>query len=150
LTAAGVGRYYDPGTGQFLGVDPIVEQTQETYEYAEGDPANASDPTGLGKPQPPTLSPREEEAIAKQKAGEPYDHTLYNSAKKKLRQGGKYRGEINVQKRQSNYSVTIPTFRAVFLTPAEYKSFATLTLVGAAAAGAAGIVIVLIILLGFL
>lgn len=42
-----IGRYYDPGTGQFLSVDPVVEQTQAAFEYAGDDPVNASDPSGL-------------------------------------------------------------------------------------------------------
>ena len=32
-----VGRYYDPSTGQFLSVDPKVEQTLEAYLYAGDD-----------------------------------------------------------------------------------------------------------------
>ena len=42
-----VHRYYDPGTGQFLSVDPLVGETGQPYQYAEGDPPNASDPNGL-------------------------------------------------------------------------------------------------------
>jgi RHS repeat-associated protein len=42
-----IGRYYDPQTGQFIGVDPIVDQTQAAYSYANGDPVSASDPSGL-------------------------------------------------------------------------------------------------------
>ena len=40
-------RYYDPTTGQFLSVDPLVAATNQPYQYAEDDPANESDPTGL-------------------------------------------------------------------------------------------------------
>ena len=40
-------RYYDPATGQFLGVDPLVQQTMQPYQYAGNDPVNASDPSGL-------------------------------------------------------------------------------------------------------
>jgi hypothetical protein len=43
-----VHRYYDPATGQFLTVDPLVNQTNAPYFYAGDDPVNASDPTGLG------------------------------------------------------------------------------------------------------
>jgi hypothetical protein len=32
-----VGRYYDPQTGQFLGVDPLVDETGEPYAYTGGD-----------------------------------------------------------------------------------------------------------------
>ena len=39
-------RYYDPGTGQFLSVDPDLAQTQEPYVYAGGDPVINTDPTG--------------------------------------------------------------------------------------------------------
>jgi hypothetical protein len=41
-------RYYDPGTGQFLSVDPAVDQTQAPYAYVDGDPVNGIDPLGLG------------------------------------------------------------------------------------------------------
>ena len=42
-----VGRYYDPQTGQFLSVDPAVQQTSEAYLYARDDPVNARDTNGL-------------------------------------------------------------------------------------------------------
>jgi RHS repeat-associated protein len=42
-----IGRYYDPQTGQFLSVDPMVEQTQQAYLYAGDDPVNRSDPNGM-------------------------------------------------------------------------------------------------------
>ena len=32
-----VGRYYHPQTGQFLSVDPEVQQTQQAYPYAGDD-----------------------------------------------------------------------------------------------------------------
>ena len=41
-----VGRYYDPGTGQFLNVDPLVEQTGQAYAYTGDDPVNGVDPNG--------------------------------------------------------------------------------------------------------
>lgn len=44
--AYGVGRYYDPTTGQFLTVDPLVDQTESPYGYAGQDPINGSDPSG--------------------------------------------------------------------------------------------------------
>jgi RHS repeat-associated protein len=40
-------RVYDPGTAQFTSVDPIVEDTGETYGYAGENPVNGGDPTGL-------------------------------------------------------------------------------------------------------
>jgi hypothetical protein len=42
-----VGRYYDPSTGQFITVDPLVDQTGQPYAYTAGDPVNASDPNGM-------------------------------------------------------------------------------------------------------
>lgn len=42
-----VGRYYDPSTGQFLTVDPLVGLTGAAYGYATGDPVDLSDPAGL-------------------------------------------------------------------------------------------------------
>ena len=40
-------RYYDPQTGQFLTLDPLVDQTEAPYAYVNGDPVDNSDPTGL-------------------------------------------------------------------------------------------------------
>ena len=42
-----INRYYDPGTGQFLSVDPAVSQTGQPYSYADGNPVNTTDPNGL-------------------------------------------------------------------------------------------------------
>jgi hypothetical protein len=42
-----VNRYYDPSTGQFLSVDPLVQSTGEPYAYAGDDPINNMDPLGL-------------------------------------------------------------------------------------------------------
>ena len=41
-------RYYDPQTGQFINVDPAVDQTAAPYAYVGGDPVNLLDPSGLG------------------------------------------------------------------------------------------------------
>lgn len=41
-------RSYDPATGQFLSVDPLVAETRAPYTYAADDPVNESDPTGRG------------------------------------------------------------------------------------------------------
>jgi RHS repeat-associated protein len=49
-----VHRYFEPSIGQFLTVDPAVEQSKSSYGYASGDPVNASDPSGLW----PKLSPK--------------------------------------------------------------------------------------------
>ena len=43
----GVHRYYDPATGTFLSVDPLVGMTGDPYGYAGGDPSNVTDPLGL-------------------------------------------------------------------------------------------------------
>jgi hypothetical protein len=42
-----VDRYYDPATGQFLTVDPLVDETGQPYAYTDDDPVNAVDPNGL-------------------------------------------------------------------------------------------------------
>ena len=39
-------RYYDPATGQFLTVDPLVDSTGHPYAYAGDNPANFIDPSG--------------------------------------------------------------------------------------------------------
>ncbi|HET8823335.1 MAG TPA: RHS repeat-associated core domain-containing protein, partial [Thermoleophilaceae bacterium] len=39
-------RYYDPQTGQFVSVDPLVDQTELPYSYALDDPIDASDLSG--------------------------------------------------------------------------------------------------------
>ena len=43
----GVHRYYDPAAGQFLSVDPVVDQTGTPYAFTGGDPVNNVDPSGL-------------------------------------------------------------------------------------------------------
>ena len=40
-------RQYDPATAQFTSVDPLAPITREPYAYAENDPLNVGDPTGL-------------------------------------------------------------------------------------------------------
>jgi RHS repeat-associated protein len=40
-------RYYDPATGQFLSRDPLEDTTLHPYAYADNDPTNATDPSGL-------------------------------------------------------------------------------------------------------
>jgi RHS repeat-associated protein len=39
-------RSYDPGTAQFLSVDPELAATHEPYAYAKSNPLNESDPSG--------------------------------------------------------------------------------------------------------
>ncbi|WP_309620790.1 RHS repeat-associated core domain-containing protein, partial [Salinibacterium sp.] len=40
-------RDYDPATGQFLTVDPAVDQTRQPYAYTGNNPLTRTDPTGL-------------------------------------------------------------------------------------------------------
>ena len=41
-------RIYDPATAQFLSVDPLEKLTRAPYNFAQDNPLNESDPTGLG------------------------------------------------------------------------------------------------------
>ena len=50
-------RYYDPTTGQFLTIDPLVGLTRSPYGYAGGNPINNVDPTGLRLLDPDTGRP---------------------------------------------------------------------------------------------
>jgi RHS repeat-associated protein len=43
-----INRYYDPKTGQFISLDPLVNQTEAAYAYVGDDPVNVFDLTGLG------------------------------------------------------------------------------------------------------
>jgi RHS repeat-associated protein len=45
-----INRYYDPATGQFISVDPLLAQTQQPYIYADSDPVNATAPSGQSLP----------------------------------------------------------------------------------------------------
>jgi RHS repeat-associated protein len=47
-------RYYDPSTGQFTSLDPLVGQTLLPYEYTPGDPVSDVDPTGMDSGGPET------------------------------------------------------------------------------------------------
>ncbi|MDQ2807657.1 MAG: DUF6531 domain-containing protein [Chloroflexota bacterium] len=40
-------RYYDPTSQQFLTMDPLRAATTQAYNYADGSPTNATDPSGL-------------------------------------------------------------------------------------------------------
>ncbi len=44
-----INRYYNPGTGQFISVDPAIAQTLAAYAYAGGNPIADKDPNGLVK-----------------------------------------------------------------------------------------------------
>jgi hypothetical protein len=39
-------RWYDPGSAQFISVDPLVAQTEQPYAYADDNPVNLTDPSG--------------------------------------------------------------------------------------------------------
>ena len=41
-----IDRYYDPTTGQFLTVDPLVDETGQPYAYVGDDPVDRIDPLG--------------------------------------------------------------------------------------------------------
>jgi RHS repeat-associated protein len=49
-------RYYDPTTGQFISIDPLVAETGQPYGYANEDPANLVDPSGLKGSLPHSVS----------------------------------------------------------------------------------------------
>ena len=51
-----VHRYYDPTTGTFLSVDPLVGLTGDPYGYVGGNPTNAVDPLGLSWYNPASWS----------------------------------------------------------------------------------------------
>jgi RHS repeat-associated protein len=40
-------RYYDPATAQFLTVDPLADRTLSRYGYADENPVQDTDPSGL-------------------------------------------------------------------------------------------------------
>jgi len=42
-----IARHYDPATGQFTSVDPLVTVTEEPYGYVGGNPLNRTDLSGL-------------------------------------------------------------------------------------------------------
>ena len=41
-------RFYDPSTGQFISRDPLAALTHAPFGYANANPVNSADPTGLG------------------------------------------------------------------------------------------------------
>ncbi len=45
-------RYYDPTSGQFLSVDPLAAVTRAPYNYADDNPVNSGDPSGLSSWNP--------------------------------------------------------------------------------------------------
>jgi RHS repeat-associated protein len=51
-------RYYDPGTGKFINRDPIgYGGGMNLYGFADGNPVNESDPSGLSMDPMPTAGP---------------------------------------------------------------------------------------------
>ncbi|MHB8290073.1 MAG: RHS repeat-associated core domain-containing protein, partial [Acidimicrobiales bacterium] len=42
-----INRYYDPSLREFISVDPAYSQTHQLYGYANENPVNGSDPSGL-------------------------------------------------------------------------------------------------------
>ena len=44
---AAVQRYYDPGTGQFMSLDPLNSMTNAGYSFAKDNPFGGTDPSGL-------------------------------------------------------------------------------------------------------
>ena len=56
VPAYSVRRYYDPATGQFGTVDPLIDRFGKSYAYADGDPPNTIDPLGLCNANPFSLS----------------------------------------------------------------------------------------------
>jgi RHS repeat-associated protein len=62
-------RHYDPTTGQFTTVDPLVAITEEPYGYVGGNPANRWDPSGLDWYNPFSWDVEEILGAAKETAG---------------------------------------------------------------------------------
>jgi hypothetical protein len=44
---AAVQRYYDPGTGQFMSLDPLNQMTNAGYSFVKDNPFGGTDPNGL-------------------------------------------------------------------------------------------------------
>jgi len=42
-----INRFYEPATGQFIALDPQIDQTLQPYAYTNGNPVSETDPTGL-------------------------------------------------------------------------------------------------------
>ena len=55
-------RYYDPSLGRFTQVDPVAGGSANDYDYANGDPVNNDDVTGL-------MSERKKKQVKKVRAG---------------------------------------------------------------------------------
>ncbi len=72
----GVGRYYDPATSQFLSVDPLVQETGQPYGYADENPAELSDPSGLWSCLPgPVFGPGNVQAEVNYQCGSGFNNS---------------------------------------------------------------------------
>jgi RHS repeat-associated protein len=61
-------RYYEPATGQFLSIDPVLPLTRDAFGYASRRPLNMIDASGLSDGPPSS-----EEALEEQHDSEPVD-----------------------------------------------------------------------------
>lgn len=57
-------RYYDPRTAQFISRDAVFDLTRQRYTYANGNPINATDPSGLLCIDPTGLTCGVQEAVS--------------------------------------------------------------------------------------
>lgn len=94
-------RVYNPLTGSFTSMDPVLGGNDGPYVYPV-DPLNQTDLLGLSKGQKERnfdLSPGEAEAVANKLAGKQYNEKLFRSANQKLRNLGKSDGDIHSKSR---------------------------------------------------
>jgi hypothetical protein len=83
------------------GAPPQTDVSPDAGAPAQ-DPNADTDQIEAAKNEPPQLSDDEKQAIDDKNAGRPFDDAAYQSAMKKLRQGEKFSGDRNKQKRKSN------------------------------------------------
>ncbi|MFJ6009412.1 RHS repeat domain-containing protein [Streptomyces halstedii] len=96
-------REYDPQTGRFISVDPILDVTDSQqmngYNYANNSPVTLSDPDGL-RPIGPTNSIRGDEEYAKKHHGSTWVNNGY----------GWYWKNVQQAKIQGHGTVTVTTY----------------------------------------